>query len=331
MGPLKMMQPFGGKTVRRPTIQRWTPWIWFVFSYLCASSALTGAVPATRPVQRLRRVVIVSVDGLRPDLLLRAATPNMHNLMGQGSYTLWARTVDEVYTVPSHVSMLTGVSPARHGITWDNYIEDAYPKVPTLFELAKRAGYSTALAVGKGKLIVLTKPGTLDWKYVADEEREDDLAVARHAAELVRNHRPDVLFVHLGHADMVGHASGWGSSTHIKSIDDADRALGMILRALTQTKLVDSTLIILTADHGGAGLQHPPENATSQFIPWIAVGPSVRKNFDLTSITGLAVNTMDTFATACTLLGIETGQINGKPVLQILEPATENRPDRRSP
>src|SRR4051812_45528905 len=101
-----------------------------------ASCLVVHSALAQPPASVHRRVLIVSIDGARPDLLLRAATPRVHALMQRGSYTFWARTVDEGYTVPSHVSMLTGVVPGRHGVTWDNHIEDAYPNVPTIFELA---------------------------------------------------------------------------------------------------------------------------------------------------------------------------------------------------
>lgn len=277
------------------------------------------AIAARRPVDAIRRMVIVSVDGLRPDLLARGRTPRMRALMRRGSYTLRARTVAEVYTVPSHVSMLTGVVPSRHGVTWDRYIPESYPEVPTLFELAKRAGYSTAVAAGKTKLVVLTKPGTLDWSYLADEQVDDDLAVARNAVTIIQNHRPDVLFVHFGHVDVIGHASGWGSAAQLDALQKADEAFGLIERAIAARGLIASTAFILTADHGGADKLHPPEDVRSQFIPWIAAGPSIRRNMNLDSIPDLAIDTMSTFATACALLGIDVAhRIDGKPVLQIL-------------
>jgi predicted AlkP superfamily pyrophosphatase or phosphodiesterase len=278
------------------------------------------AARAERPVAAIRRALIVSVDGLRPDLLLRGPAPHMRALMNQGSYTLWARTVEEVYTVPSHVSMLTGVTPTRHGVTWDNHIEDSYPEVPTLFELARRAGYTTAIATGKSKFVVLTKPGTLNWSYLADEDSENDADVARRAVAMIRDHRPDVLFVHFGSFDKVGHASGWGSPEQMRALKRADDAFGLVQQALTRGRLAESTVTILTADHGGAGLLHPPEDVRSQFIPWIVAGPSIRRNFDLASVPGLAVDTMATFATVAALLGIDPEQpVDGKPVLQILE------------
>lgn len=139
---------------------------------------------------------------------------------------------------------------------------------------------------------------------------------------MIRDHQPDVLFVHLAQFDVVGHARGWGSPEQMEALTRADAAFGVIQRALSDTKRTESTVIILTADHGGAGLLHPPEDVRSQFIPWIAAGPSVRRDFDLGTLPDLAVNTMSTFATACALLGINVDYtLDATPVLQILDGA----------
>src|SRR5690349_16024485 len=103
----------------------------------CANSAL-AAKPTTRPVDAIDRVLVISVDGLRPDLLARAYTPNLHALMQAGSFTLWARTTAVSVTLPSHVSMLTGVTPQRHEIDWNRDLplsKPVYPRGSTLFDL----------------------------------------------------------------------------------------------------------------------------------------------------------------------------------------------------
>src|SRR4051812_25097984 len=93
--------------------------------------------PAPRPVPPppvatlAARVLIISIDGLPPDVLLRANAPNLGSLMAAGSFSLFARTIPYAYTLPAHVSMLTGASPEKHGVTWNDYIEQSYPSVPT--------------------------------------------------------------------------------------------------------------------------------------------------------------------------------------------------------
>ena len=67
-----------------------------------------------------RNVVVVSIDGLRPDAIITYSAPTLQRLMREGSYTLSARTIDPSKTLPSHTSMLTGQPPDRHGVLWNN-------------------------------------------------------------------------------------------------------------------------------------------------------------------------------------------------------------------
>ena len=261
-----------------------------------------------------------------PTCCFRAETPNVRSLVAKGSYTFWAETTVEAYTLPCHVSMLTGVSAKRHGVTWNEYIEQSYPNVPTLFEIARQAGYSTAMASGKMKFIVFTKPGALDDYYYPHEEPVSDDEVAIHAAALMRKHRPHVMFVHLPGVDTVGHDFGWGSAEQIAAVEKADGAVGRVLDTLASLKLDDSTLVILTADHGGAAKNHEMHDPRSHFIPWIAAGPGVRKGFDLTLLGDRTIRIEDTFSTACAFLGLEPGDdCQGKPVLEVLETTSAAR------
>jgi len=279
-----------------------------------------SARPTTRPVMTIDRVLIISIDGARPDLLLRAKMPTIRRLMDGGSYSFWAQTVPAGITLPSHTSMLTGVTPERHGVSWNSDAEetkDLNPKVPTLFEVARQHGLTTAMVAGKSKFDALGRPGRIDRSSVTSA---NDDQVASTAIQWVRDYKPRVFFVHFAGADLAGHGFGWGSPQQIATLEHIDELLGQLLAALDELKFTDSTLVIVTADHGGAGRSHGPDDPRSRHIPWIASGPGVRKNLDLTFDQTLAVRTEDTFATACHMLGLAVpGEIDGKPVLQILE------------
>ncbi len=114
------------------------------------------AQPPRRPF-----VMLISIDGLRPDNVLRAdelglKIPNLRRFLADGAYATGVRGVLPTVTYPSHTTMLTGVSPAVHGIVanttfdplgknyggWYWYAEDI--KVATLWDLAARNGVSTA-------------------------------------------------------------------------------------------------------------------------------------------------------------------------------------------
>src|SRR4051794_7510146 len=261
-----------------------------------------ASIPHRAP--HVERVLIISVDGLRPDLLLRARTPNMHSLMARGAFTMWARTTEVSVTLPSHTSMLTGVRPELHRITWNYLIPDVYPDVPTIFERAQEYSakrgtrLSTGLVAGKGKFYSLARPGSVDYTDIFDSDASN-VEVGESAAYMIRRHAPKVMFVHLPDVDVVGHSLGWGSASQLEAVERADEAVGLILRALAARNLTDTTFIILSADHGGQGWGHGPNDPRSRHIPWIAAGPGVLRNYDLSRFGTLVINTEDTFATAC--------------------------------
>ncbi len=293
-----------------------------------ATQAAVAAAAVPEPASSPRpRVLIISVDGLRPDLLLRAKTPYIHELFEGGCYSFWARTVPHAITLPSHVSMLTGVPPRKHGIEWNNdldLVKPVYSKFPTLFGVATKAGYTTAMVAGKKKFSALCEPGTLNWQSIPEASQIEDADIVAKAVEFIRKHQPQVMAIHLPTVDNVGHAKGWGTPEQMAAIEQADGHVGTILAALREVKLRESTFVILTADHGGAGRTHMADDARARHIPWIITGPGIRKGLDLTTFEPLTINTEDTFATACRLLNISTDpRIDGKPVTAVFEQTVE--------
>jgi predicted AlkP superfamily pyrophosphatase or phosphodiesterase len=277
----------------------------------------------TRPIPQIRRVMVVSIDGLRPDVMLRANTPTLHGLMRSGAFSTYAQTVPVAITLPSHVSMLTGVSVERHGITFNDEratTRPIYPNATTIFEAAKKGGLTTALVSGKSKFMALNKPGSIDWLWAPESAKTTDADVSEYAGKVLAEHRPDFMFVHFPGADTAGHASGWASPEQFDAVEKIDAALGTLLAEVKSLGLTDSTAVIVSADHGGSGKTHGANDPRSLYIPWIASGTGIRKNFDLTNLRDLTINTTDTFATACFLLGLDYDPtIDGKPLYQIVE------------
>lgn len=295
---------------------------WFLIFVMLSSLAVSHA----QTTQPAKHVLIISVDGLRPDLFLRAETPNIHSLFKGGSFSFWAKTTPSSVTLPSHVSMLTGVIPEVHGIMWNGDLplsKPVYPNVPTLFQLAKKNGYTTSMVAGKSKFNVLDVPGSIDFKFVTADNKTEDIHVAREAVEILRSNQPEVMFVHFAGPDNVGHAKGWGSPEQIAAIEVADACIGQLLETLKVINRTKTTYILLSADHGGAGRTHGPDDPRSRTIPWILYGPGVRKNYDLTLLgREVDIHTYDTFATVCSILGIKPEKrIEGKVVVQAFENA----------
>lgn len=279
--------------------------------------------PVPHPIPGIERVLIIGIDGLRPDRLLFADAPVIRGLMKQGAYTMWMQTTATANTLPSFTSMLTAVAPAKHGITWNKLLKlqtPEWPVRPTLFEMAHQGGYKTAMVAGKSKFRHLEKPGTIDFVSVPAEDKAADQQVVGEAVRVITEMKPDVLFVHLPGVDAAGHAKGWGSPEQLAAIESADACVGRLLAALDTAGTRSSTLIMLSSDHGGAGLVHGSDDPRCRIIPWIVVGPGVKQGYDLTQSRDLQLRIEDTCATACYVLGLPImPYFDGTPVTQAFE------------
>ncbi len=286
-----------------------------------AEEPVADAEPVVAPVetgplagQPIQHVVIISVDGMRPDAMELAVTPNIDKLMAIGAYSRNAQTVRNSITLVSHASMLSGVLPEKHGIEWGvPYIGWPGMSSPTLFNIAHEAGLSTGMAFGKDKLNYLVFNNSVDHLFGQDAH---DPEVRDHALEIIEEGLPNVLFVHLPDNDRVGHAYGWMSENQLYAIQYADGIIGEIVTALEENGYLDTTLIIITADHGGHGFDHGDDAPEDRTIPWLATGPGVRQGVILSS----PISTMDTAATTLFALGLQIPDYwVGKPVLEIFE------------
>jgi len=250
-------------------------------------------------------VVIISIDGLRPDALLQANAPHIFDLAKRGAYTWSAQTIFPPVTLPAHASMLTGYTPEGHGITWnDNLPGRGTIAAPTIFSSAHDAGLRTVMVVGKEKLKQLNAPGSVDsYVYATSGDRD----VADKAIVEIQNDF-DLMFIHLPNIDFFGHSTGWMSETYLLEISNTDTAVGRILEALPE-----NTTVILTADHGGHGAIHGSNIPEDMTIPWIVAGPNVLVDHLITS----PVTTTATAATAAYVLGLSLpADTVGKPVYE---------------
>ncbi len=277
------------------------------------------ATVTTTPVPVAARVLIVSFDGLRPDAIALAPMINLMALAQSSAFTLSAQTILPSATLPAHASMLSGLCPSKHGVTWNDYIpENGYALGTDLFDLAHAAGMRTVMVVGKEKLRQVTEPDSTDvFAYVDGNEDE----IAQRA---VQEMTPDfgIMFVHFPKGDLIGHSYGWLGQAQLKAYREGDDAFGKLLAGLDFAGLRSSTLVIVTSDHGGHETTHGSDLPEDMTIPWIVSGPFVRPG-QLTT----RVYTMDTAATAAFILGLpRPAEWDGLPVLEAFGIPTEAHP-----
>jgi predicted AlkP superfamily pyrophosphatase or phosphodiesterase len=128
---------------------------------LLALAAVLLVAAAAQNVPQAPLLVMISVDGMRPDYVTAADAhgakiPNLRRFLKEGTYAEGVQGVIPTVTYPSHTTLVTGVWPAKHGILantvfdplqknhegWYWYTEDI--RVPTLWDAAAQAGRTTA-------------------------------------------------------------------------------------------------------------------------------------------------------------------------------------------
>jgi predicted AlkP superfamily pyrophosphatase or phosphodiesterase len=268
-----------------------------------------SAVQAAPKPPRVKHVFVISYDQGNPDLIQRTELPSFHLMAATGARTWEAYTIVPSITLPSHVSMLTGVGIQKHQITWnDHQPAKGYVKVPTIFSLAKEHGLKTAMFVGKEKLKTLEIPGTID-VLVWPQPNDDAKSIAKAFAAEFGKSKPNLTFLHFRDPDTVGHATGAYSSEKIQSLKDCDEALTTIKNAIAAAGVLNDSVFILTADHGAHDTKnregktvgtHGDSRPEDVLIPWVAWGKGVKKDFTITA----PVLQYDTAATALWLLKV---------------------------
>jgi predicted AlkP superfamily pyrophosphatase or phosphodiesterase len=296
------------------------------------TAAILAASLTALAAPRAGHVFIISIDGGKPAVIAKSQMPALQGMVAEGAHTWVANTIFPSKTLPAHTSMLTGVGPEKHMISWNNWIPGAgFVKVPTVFSEAKKAGLTTGLFVGKEKFRHLAVPGTVDlFEYnkaqsgelIADKTKAGKegtvlaKTVATDAATFIKEKKPNLCVIHLTDTDNTGHKFGWGSKEQILAFADVDAALGVIRKAVSDAGLAEKSVILISADHGGHDKTHGLNTPDDMNIPWVAWGKGVKKGFAITT----PVTTYDTAATALWLLDLPLpAGWDGKPVTSAFE------------
>lgn len=298
-----------------------------LFVWLLAQAAL--AAP------QVEHVFIISFDGGKPAVMLQSDMPVLKQMVAEGAHTWEARTIYPSITLPSHTSMLTGVGPAKHKVSWNEWRpKKGVVRVPSVFTEVKKAGLSTAMFVGKPKFRHFLAPGAVD-KFSLDQGHSAEVSkavagatkptkestilakyVSENAAAYIREHKPNLCFIHFTDTDNVGHKYGWGSKEQKEAFANLDGCLGIVITAIYDAGIVDQSVVIITADHGGHAKTHGLGTGEDMTIPWIAWGAHVKPGFTITA----PVITYDTAATALWLLGVEAPKtLDGYPVMSAFD------------
>ena len=243
-------------------------------------------------------------------------------------------------TRPSHISLLTGLYPAEHGIR-DNVSPPLRPGVPLLAEILQQHGFRTGAFVSS---IVLSRQSGLgrgfatyadrfeigddDARFLNTIQKRGDATVAEAAAWLRQpGSERRFAWVHLydphdPYEPPEPYATRYAGRLYDGEVAWSDDLVGRLDAVLAETGLRDDTLLVVTADHG-EGLDEHGEAVhgffvyeTTLHVPLIVRGPRVTPGTQVKNI----IRSIDVMPTVMDLLGLAdaTPAVSGRSVTPAL-------------
>lgn len=199
-----------------------------------------------------KRVFLIGVDGAGAFFNV-ADTPNIDRIFENGAVTYSAVTAVPSISAQCWGAMLIGVMPEVHGLTNGKAETMPYPTdspYPTLMRRLREAYPESVLAsfsnwnpINKG--IIEGNVGV----HLASDGDDGDLT--EMILEYLKMESPDFMFVQFDNVDGAGHDHGYGTEGHLDQITKADEYIGKIYDTLEERGLLEDSLFLVTADHGG--------------------------------------------------------------------------------
>lgn len=314
----------------------------------------------------VRNVLLISIDTCRADHLgcygyPLDTTPNIDAIASEG--IVFEHAISPLpFTLPAHCTMLTGTTPPYHGV-FDNSDYKLSDGDVTLAELMQEQGYSTAGFVSS--FIIDSRFGLGQGFDLYDDDFEEASnamginqqiggETTHEVIEWLNAHKDEKNFIFLHYYDphftyeppepfaskfknvpqpenITTKFSQMFLDGYAGEIAYTDHCIGQVVDKLGELGLYDSTMIIITSDHGEMLGQHG-ETSHGYFIyqpairvPLIFKLPRLSKHKRITSTVGL----VDIVPTVCSLLGIElTTPVQGKDLSPYFRSVRLPSPDR---
>jgi predicted AlkP superfamily pyrophosphatase or phosphodiesterase len=290
-------------------------------SLFCIGACLLATACAEPALEK--KVLVIGLDGVRPDVLAEVSTPNIDALIAGGAFNGRVETQAQTVSGPGWSSILTGVWPEKHKVTSNDFSGNDYASYPDFLTRLEQidAAFTTFAVVDWLPLGSEASGGPLisdeiDAKLTFDGDEigyaaADSQSVAA-AIRFLGNQDPDAAFVYIGYPDIAGHEHGGRSPEYNASIALADAQVGQLLQGVRArpTFAQEDWLILVTTDHGhrdegGHGGLTPEEKT----VFYLASGRSTVR------ATPGDANLVDVAVTALAHLGVEidpTWGLDGK-------------------
>ena len=202
-------------------------------------------------MKRFSHVIVVGIDGAGA-FIKDAHTPNFDRIFENGAVTYSALSSRPSISAECWGSMLLGVGPEVHKLT--NGIVDSTPypvdsPFPSLFRRIREV-YPEASLGSYCDWNPITY-GIVENNIGVSHDTADDTELTPIICDYIRNEKPTFLFVQFDSVDGAGHRSGYGCREHMERIGQVDELINDVYLATDEAGILDDTLFIVIADHGG--------------------------------------------------------------------------------
>ena len=233
-----------------------------------------------------KKVILISVDGMRPDGLKMCGNSYVQELEKMCSYTYNASSMIPSVTFPCHFSMTHSVTPQRHGILSNTYVPQVRP-VKGVFEKISDAGGVCAMFYGWEPLRDIAMPGSLKFATYINAYMQDsgDTVLTDEAEKLISAHKPDFVFLYMVETDEKGgHDNGWMSEEYLRIINNAIDCVKKVIE-----EAGEGYTVIVTADHGGHDRIHGTDMPEDMTIPMFFIGKEFEAGKELDGVSILDI------------------------------------------
>jgi len=229
-------------------------------------------------------VLLISLDGVRPDYLGRGDTPYLDRLAREGVSGQGLIPAYPSLTFPNHYAMVTGLYPDHHGIV-HNTMRDAELGRFTLsnreavsdgrwwggepiWVTAERAGLATATLSWPGSEAEIQGIRPTRW-HVFDSTRPIPERAQTVLGWLLEpdTTRPRLATLYFEHPDSAGHGHGPDSPEVRAAMREVDAAIGWLVEQLHAHGVLDQINLVIVSDHGMAEVPAAQVVATEDMAP----------------------------------------------------------------
>ena len=126
------------------------------------------------------------------------------------------------------------------------------------------------------------------------------------AVKYITEKKPNLFAVIFDNPDHVGHADGHDTPSYYKTLKELDGYIGQIVEAVKKAGMMDETIFVITADHGGINKGHGGKTMQEMETPFIIAGKNVKKGYCFDEISMMQ---FDCASTLAKLLGLTQPQV----------------------